>query len=199
MVKTINLPNQIQRLSKAEHFRLKSCCILVSWLPANVKFWQPILAGPKDCQPPFENKQTIIGWANGKVSHQGRVNNQSVAELKICAAIKKKMQIIKNSCQPQICIISIWEWMTQTATKLKYTNNKRLNWKFETFSDLQGNKLWTEQPNRDSPTATAGLKEKFYHSGQKISQPISSQKHLVTSQQIFFLALVSGKTIALIL
>ena len=33
--------------------------------------------------------------------------------------------------------------------------------------------------------------EKCYHSGQKIFQPISSQKSLVTSQKIFFLALIT--------
>ena len=84
--------------------------------------------------------------------------------------------------------------MTQRATKLKYTNNKRLNWisrqsPFETFSNLQGNKLWKAQPNHDSPRATSELKVKCYHSCQKISQPISSQKSFVTSQKLFFLPL----------
>ena len=36
--------------------------------------------------------------------------------------MKKNIQIIKNSCQPQICITSIWDRRTQTATELKYTS-----------------------------------------------------------------------------
>ena len=44
--------------------------------------------------------------------------------------------------------------MTKTTTKLKYTNNKRLNIfsgqsSFETFSNLQGNKLRKAQTNHD--------------------------------------------------
>ena len=57
---------------------------------------------------PMSNLTANFGWAKGTVSHQGTVvNSQSVAELNICAAIKKNIQIIKNSGQPQICITSI--------------------------------------------------------------------------------------------
>ena len=164
---------------------------MVSWLPANVKFGSQFWLGQRHCQPPFENKQPIAGWANGTVSHQGILNSQSVDELNICAAIKKNIQIIKNSCQPWICITSIWEWITHTATKLKYANNKQLNWvsgqpPFETFSNLQWNRLWKAQPNQNLPTATAGLKEKCYHSDQKISQPISSQNFRLPAEKYFF-------------
>ena len=87
--------------------------------------------------------------------------------------------------------------MTQTSTNLKYSNNKWRNLifrlsPFETFFNLQGKNLWKAQPNHDSSTATTGLKEKCYHSGQKISQPILSQKSLVTSQKICFLALITS-------
>ena len=43
--------------------------------------------------------------------------------------------------------------------------------------------MWKAQPNPDSPTATTELKEK--NSGQKLSQPIPSQRSLVTNQNIF--------------
>ena len=95
-------------------------------------------------------------------------------------------------------LYSIREWMTQTATKLKYTNNKRLNWisrqpQFEYFSSLQGNKLWKAQPNQDSPTATAGLKEKRNNSGQK--NPAANfilKKSGYKPQNIFSSPAVSG-------
>ena len=140
---------------------------------------------------PMSNLAANFGWANGTVSHQGILNSQSVDELNICAAIKKNIQIIKNSCQPWICITSIWEWITHTATKLKYANNKQLNWvsgqpPFETFSNLQWNRLWKAPPNQNSSTATAGLKEKCYHSDQNISQPISSQKFWLPAKKYFF-------------
>ena len=80
---------------------------IVSWLPANVKFGSQFGLGQMHYKQSIENKQPITGWANGTLSHQGIVNSQSEAELNICEAIKKNIQIIKNLCQPQICVTSI--------------------------------------------------------------------------------------------
>ena len=94
-------------------------CIPVSWLPANAKFGSQFWLGQGHCQPQFENKQPITCWVNGTVSHQSIVNSQSVDELNIYPAIQNNIQIHDNL---------IWEWMTQTVTRLEWENNMRLNW-----------------------------------------------------------------------
>ena len=52
---------------------------------------------------------------------------------------------------------------------------------FETFSNLQGNKLWKAQPSHDSSTVNAGLYEKCYSSGKKNLAANLIPKSLVTS------------------
>ena len=81
----------------------------------------------------MSNLAANFGWAEGTTSHQLRINSQwhrrppryifnrqPVAELNICKAIKKSIQIIKKFMPT---MNSIWEKMTQIATELKYTNN----------------------------------------------------------------------------
>ena len=45
---------------------------------------------------PNSNLAAKFGWVEGLASHHMRVNSQSVAEFKICTAIKTKNQIIKS-------------------------------------------------------------------------------------------------------
>ena len=58
------------------------------------------------------------------------------------------------------------------------------------FSNLQGHILWKGQLNHDLPTATIGDKGKMLSFRPKISQPISSQKSLVTSKRKILALLV---------